>query len=168
MADDTGTDSTTDGTTDEPGTDSTSTGTDAQKQDAPPEMKRALSKANKEAETLRLKLKEYEDRDKTNEQKLEERATAAEERATAAERAAADVTTQLARYQVAVDKGLPAELAARLQGSTPEELAADADNLLAIFGSATSATSFDGGARTPAGTGQSMNDLIRRQLSGGR
>lgn len=160
MADDTST-VTTDETADETVTDSASSDTSTQKTDVPPEMKRALNKANKEAETLRLKLKEYEDRDKTDQQKLEERATAAE-------RAAADAATQLARYQVAVEKGLPAELAARLQGSTPEELAKDADNLLQIFGSATTATSFDGGVRPSTGKPTDMNDLIRASLSGNR
>lgn len=160
MADDTSTETTDESATDSTGTEPAAITATVQKTDAPPEMKRALNKANKEAETLRLKLKEYEDRDKTDQQKLEERATAAE-------RAAVDAASQLARYQVAVEKGLPAELAARLQGSTPEELAKDADNLLSIFGSA-GAASFDGGARTPAGKPQDMNDLIRRSLPGSR
>jgi hypothetical protein len=120
--DDTSTTDTADGTATDSTADAT-TSTDTQKQDVPPEVKRALSKANKEAETLRLKLKEYEDRDKTDQQKLEERAVAAE-------KAAGDAATQLARYRVAVEKGLPAELAARLQGDTPEELSKDADSLL--------------------------------------
>lgn len=39
------------------------------------------------------------------------------------------------RLEIANAKGLPAELAARLHGDTPEALAADADILLAIVGS---------------------------------
>src|SRR5690554_115189 len=37
------------------------------------------------------------------------------------------------RLQVALAKGLPAELAERLRGSTEEELSADADQLLALI-----------------------------------
>ena len=44
----------------------------------PKEVQAALRKANKEAETLRLKLKEFEDRDKSEAQKLIERAEQAE------------------------------------------------------------------------------------------
>lgn len=167
MADDTGTTTAPSATvTEPPAADATATATGTpvdpkDQNDVPPEVKRALTRANKEAETLRLKLKEYEDRDKTEQQKLEERATAAE-------RAAALAGNDLARMRVALDKGLPSELAARLQGSTVEELNADADKLLELFGSATTATSFDGGARTPAGRPQDMNDLIRRSLPGSR
>lgn len=40
----------------------------------------------------------------------------------------------LAQRDAAATAGLPAELAARLEGSSPEELAADAQRLLALFG----------------------------------
>lgn len=43
------------------------------------------------------------------------------------------LTAQNMRLQVAVDKGLNAQLAARLQGSTKEELEADADTLLGML-----------------------------------
>ncbi|MCX5119222.1 hypothetical protein OG992_18715 [Micromonospora sp. NBC_00362] len=56
-------------------------------QDVPPEVKQALRKANKEAESLRLKLKEYEDRDKTEAEKLAERAATAERERDAAKAA---------------------------------------------------------------------------------
>jgi hypothetical protein len=56
-----------------------------------------------------------------------------QERAEAAEKRAAEVERELVRSQVAVTKKLPAELAARLRGDTPEELAADADALLALM-----------------------------------
>src|SRR5687768_5048933 len=97
--------------------------TEPQQPDVPVEVKTALRKANKEAETLRLKLKEYEDRDKTEQQRLEERAVAAE-------RAATEYETALLRYRVASVKGLPAELVDRLRGGSEEELLADADALL--------------------------------------
>lgn len=89
-------------------------------------MKTALHKANKEAETARLKLKEIEDRDKTDSEKLTERLTTAEKRATDAEHRAL-------RLEVAAGKGLTPIQAKRLVGTTPEELEADADELLATF-----------------------------------
>lgn len=42
--------------------------------------------------------------------------------------------SQNLRLQVALDKGMPATLAGRLQGSTREELEADADTLLGLVG----------------------------------
>ena len=94
--------------------------------DVPPEVKAALRKANKEAETLRLKLQEIEDRDKSEAQKLAERAEAAEKRAT-------ELETRALRLEVAAEKGLTPAQAKRLVGSTREELEADADELLETF-----------------------------------
>jgi hypothetical protein len=94
--------------------------------DIPPEVKRALSKANKEAETLRLKLKEFEDRDKTELERLTERAEAAE-------RAVAETEGRALRLEVAAEQGLNPAQAKRLVGSTREELEADAKELLATF-----------------------------------
>jgi hypothetical protein len=89
-------------------------------------MEAALRKANREAEKYRLRVKEFEDRDKSEQEKLEERAKAAEESARKAEEARL-------RAEVALDKGLPKALAARLQGATLEEMQADADALLALI-----------------------------------
>lgn len=94
--------------------------------EVPPEMKRALSKANKEAEQLRLKLREFEERDKTEAQKLSDRAEAAEKRA-------ADLETRSLRLEVASEQGLTSAQAKRLVGSTREELEADAVELLETF-----------------------------------
>ena len=82
--------------------------------------------ATKERDALAARLKEYEDRDKTEADKMADRLAAAEQRATAAE-------TARLRQQVALDKGLPAELVGRLRGDTEAELEADADDLLAVF-----------------------------------
>jgi hypothetical protein len=103
-----------------------STETQATAGDVPPEVKAALRKANKEAETLRLKLQEFEDRDKTEAQRLAERADAAEKRAI-------ELETQAMRLEVAAEKGLTPAQAKRLVGSTREELESDADELLATF-----------------------------------
>lgn len=94
--------------------------------DVPPEVKRALSKANKEAETLRLKLKEFEDRDKSELERLTERAEAAE-------KAAAAAGVQSLRLEIAAEKGLTPAQAKRLVGDTRDELEADAKELLETF-----------------------------------
>ena len=96
------------------------------KNDVPPEVKAALRKANKEAETLRLRLQEFEDRDKTEAQKLADRAEAAEKRAV-------ELETKAMRLEVASEKGLTPAQAKRLVGTTREELEADADELLETF-----------------------------------
>jgi len=82
----------------------------------------ARAKANS---TAAEKLAALEEAQKTEAQKIAERAEAAERRAAEADR-------ELARYRVATAKKLPAELVGRLQGDTDEELAADADILLAL------------------------------------
>lgn len=128
------------------------------KPEAPPEVKRALAKANKEAETLRLKLKEFEDRDKSELQRTVEARDAAVREATEAKSVAE-------RYRVAVAKGFPAELADRLRGQTAEELEADADKLLALIAGAGNGKppSFDSGARGGGDKPGDMNSLIRKQ-----
>lgn len=94
-------------------------------------LKAALKKANKEAEEHRRKLKEIEDRDKSEGEKLTDRITAAERRADEAE-------ARALRLEVATAKGLTAGQAKRLAGTTREELEADADELLADFAPANS------------------------------
>jgi len=96
------------------------------KSDIPAEVKQALKKANKEAETLRLKLKEYEDRDKTEAQKLQE-----ERDALLAERDSLHMAQM--RREVADEMGLTPAQAKRLVGSTREELEADAAEIAATF-----------------------------------
>ena len=81
----------------------------------------AAEKANAD---LAAKVKEFEDRDKTEAQK-------ATERLAASEAAAADAQIQLARYKVAAEKGVDAEL---LTGKDETEMRAAADKLLAWRG----------------------------------
>ena len=50
-----------------------------------------------------------------------------------AQKRAAKAEEELTRLSVATSKGLPPELAARLVGATPEEMAEDADRLLALM-----------------------------------
>ncbi|MEU1919352.1 hypothetical protein ABZ742_04165 [Streptomyces albogriseolus] len=122
---------------------------------------RQARSAQKQLDELGKRLQEFEDRDKTEAQKLAERATAAEKQA-------ADAQAELMRYRVAADKKLPAELAARLRGSTPEEMAADADELLSLLNAQQQrqTPSYDGGVRQSARPA-SMNDLIRQTAGRG-
>ena len=83
----------------------------------------------------------------------------AAERTRAAEQTAASASQEAAKLRVALSKGLPADLVDRLVGSTPEELAEDADRLMALIKPA--AASFDAGARTTATAPTDMNALIR-------
>ncbi|GGM04807.1 hypothetical protein GCM10010099_21150 [Streptomyces cinereus] len=111
--------------------------------------------AEKQLGELQKRLQEFEDRDKTEAQKLAEAKTAAESEAATAKQ-------ELMRYRVAAEKKLPAELAARLRGSTEEEMAADADSLLEVLGQRQT-PSYDGGVRKPAPAPTDMNALIRQK-----
>lgn len=128
-----------------------------QPNDVPPEVKKALQKANKEAETLRLRLKEFEDRDKTDSQKqLEELESLRTEAAT--------LRIENLRRDVASEKGLTHSQARRLIGSTREELEADADDFLESM-PAKSQSFGDVGqghrGQAPTGPAQQFADLIK-------
>lgn len=88
---------------------------------------KALNKANKEAEQARLRIKEFEDRDKSDQDRLAEKASELEGKLTTAE-------ANAARFEIALEKGLTKNQAKRLVGSTRDELEADADELLADLG----------------------------------
>lgn len=114
---------------------------------------------------LQKKAAEYDktvEAQKTEAQKLTDRATAAE-------KAAADAALAQARAEVALAKGLTATQAKRLVGTTREELEADAAELLKDLGGAAgqqSTTSFDGGARggsvKPSGAEQGLAEAKKR------
>jgi hypothetical protein len=87
---------------------------------------KALRKANKEAEQARLRVKEFEDAQKSESERLAEQLAETQKRADAAE-------LQAARLQVASDKGLPASSVKFLTGSSVEELAASADELMSLL-----------------------------------
>ncbi|MFG3476469.1 hypothetical protein ACGF3K_14555 [Streptomyces sp. NPDC047980] len=123
---------------------------------------KAVTATQKERDRLAARLQELEDRDKTEAQKLAEAKAAAESEAATARQ-------ELLRYRVAAAKKLPASLAARLQGSTEEEMAADADALLEVLGAQqqANAPSYDGGVRKPAPAPTDMNALIRQKAGFG-
>lgn len=84
----------------------------------------ARAAAEKAAADALAKVKEFEDRDKSEAQKQQE---ALEQ----AQRELAELTVAKTRAEVAAAKGVPAEL---LTGSTQEELEASADALIAFRG----------------------------------
>lgn len=89
--------------------------------------RKARRDAEKAANDLRAKLKELEDRDKSESEKLAGKIAEAEKRAT-------DAEARALRMEVASAKGLTAAQAKRLVGASQEELEADADELLSTFG----------------------------------
>jgi hypothetical protein len=121
--------------------------------------KKAADDATSEAEKLRAKVQEFEDRDKSEQEKAEKRAKDAEDKATKAEH-------KLLRLEVAADKKVPANLASRLVGETKAELEADADELLKSV-KADDSVKLDGGARKPAKSGTDMNQRIREMAGRG-
>lgn len=119
-----------------------------------------LARERDARQELEAKLKEYEDRDKTELERIEERAAKAE-------MAAAEREAELARYRVGVAKGLPPDLIGRLRGSTDEELMADADALLALLPAKGAKGAVDQGPRQDeSDESQSINDLLRAAARG--
>lgn len=99
--------------------------------------RKAKRDAERRAGELEARLRQIEDRDKSDTQRLADQLTAAVTRAETAEHAAS-------RLRVAIAKGLPADLADRLRGDSDSELEADADALLAMV-----APKVDDAARAP-------------------
>lgn len=103
----------------------------------------------KELQPLAAKAKQLEDAKKSEAEKLNEKLTSAEKRA-------ADAEQRLLRAEVAAEKGLSAAQAKRLVGATREELEADADDLLTVFGS-----SSKDGDTSKGGKGRTSPDRLR-------
>lgn len=128
-----------------PPTDEMSDGDDGA--DLDPRAKAKITKANNEARNLRQRLKELEplaakakELEDAGRSDLEKLTADRDQHLSRAEKAEAEA----ARLAVAIEKGLTKTQAKRLVGSTIEELAADADALLAEFQPATPTTT-----RTP-------------------
>ena len=81
------------------------------------------AKANKDAAA---RLQEFEDAQKSEQEKLAEKLSVTEKRAVEAE-------LRAARLEVATSKGLPMASVKFLTGNTPDELAASADELLGLL-----------------------------------
>lgn len=115
------------------------------------------ARAKENAEAAK-RLAEMEDAQKSETQKLQERADVAE-------KAYGDASEELMRLRIAIAKGRP-EIAARLRGSTEEEIAADADELLALLDTAKAPGVKPGdvlvGTRTPAAPAEDPDAMAAR------
>lgn len=107
----------------------------------------------KRAQEAEAKVTEFQDRDKSEQQKAKEKAEKAESEAQKA-------SLRALRYEVAAAKDLPLKWAARLSGSSKEELEKDAD-VLAKELKPESRTTADGGVRQTVPDG-GMDAYIRR------
>lgn len=92
----------------------------------------ARKAAEAAAKELAEKISAYEDRDKTEQQKAEDRIARLTAELDARNAALAAAEMAAIRNEVAMSKGLPPELAARLQGDDRKALEKDADALLAL------------------------------------
>lgn len=123
--------------------------------------------ARQRADALEAKARERDDADKTETEKLTERATTAEQRATEAE-------LKLLRLEVAAEVGLDAAAVQFLTGNTREEIEHRAEELARLLKDKgkPAAGGFDGGARQPApvkGTPeQEHNQFLLDALGRGR
>lgn len=85
--------------------------------------------AERQVAELAARVKEFEDANKTAEEK------AAEQLATL-QRTSAENAAKALRYEAAAKAGIPLSAAGRLQGTTLDELVADAESLKQLIGSA--------------------------------
>ena len=129
--------------------------------DAPlrPEGERALEawkvrarQAEAEQKELAARVKEFEERDLSEQERLTK---AAED----AKREAEEAARENLRLKVALDKNLPSEMIDRLRGENLDELYEDADTLLALV-KPRDAQDFDGGARKTA-KGMDRDEAVR-------
>lgn len=156
MPDDTGTPQ--DGTTEAPAEESPQDTFDreyVEKLRAEAAKYRTEARANAEAAS---KLMQLEEAQKSEQERLADRLERAESQAQQA-------ASALMRYQVAISKGLPAELVGRLHGETEEELAADADALLNLIATPDSGSGprpdLSQGAKAPQNHALNGDPLLR-------
>jgi len=111
----------------------------------------AAKKAKAERDDALSRIKEFEDAQKSEDEKRVEALDAERKRAETAESRIQELEVKQLRGEVAAEKKLPPKLAGRLTGGTREEIEADADALLEDLGTLPGETPppGDGGARTP-------------------
>jgi regulator of replication initiation timing len=115
-----------------------------------------------EAQQLKEKLEEYEERDKSESEKLTGKVGKLSEENKG-------LASENAKLRVALQKNLPADLIDRLRGNTQEELQADADKLLSLVKTPDDTEKepdFDGGAREPAPDPDSPDQAHSKLLLG--
>lgn len=92
------------------------------------ETARKLAETEQQRQALADKIQEFEDRDKSETQKLANQLTALQKQLADKDTEIANARTASMRSEVAADKGVPAS---SLSGTTKEELEASADELIA-------------------------------------
>ena len=130
---------------------------------------RDKAKAEREARlAAEARVKEFEDAQKSEDEKREEALQAAKQEAEAHKARVHELEVKQLRTEVAAEKSLPPKLAARLTGETREEIEADAVSLLEDLGTLPVETPppGDGGARTPV-TPKDLNEQIREAEAAG-
>ena len=119
---------------------------------------------DKENAALKARLAEFERAQMTEQEKTAADLKTAQDRVAALEAQIAEQQRQAAVAEALKTAGLPADLAGRLQGSTPEELAADAKALAAALGEPPvdpSQGHHAGGRATP----RSLTDALRNHYN---
>lgn len=114
------------------------------------QLRKESASARTTLSTVQAELDALKDRDKTDTQRLTDRAAESEKRAGAAE-------TQLIRYEVAALRGLDLKMVNAIAGTTRDEIEANAaviaESLAAVASAQPKPPGFDGGARsTPEAT----------------
>lgn len=122
----------------------------------------ARKAGEKRTRELEARLREFEDRDKSESEKLAQRVSESERRAVEAE-------AHLLRLEVAAERKMPASAVSLLHGTTREDIEAAADALAAYSkDNEKAAPGFDGGVRTtPAESKppeQAHNEWLMRAL----
>lgn len=137
----------------------------ANKSDA--ERRVALKAAQDELATLKAAATEAEQKALAEQGQYQQLYEAERKRAADLEKATADLNARIAaqelaalRQKVAAEKGLPPALADRLQGETADDIAADADALLAAL-PRPAAPGLNGGVRGAGGAAMTPDDAKR-------
>lgn len=124
--------------------------------------RRRATLAEKALKDAQAKLKDIEDADKSETDKLRE------ETATA-KRDLEEANRKVLRAEVGAAKELPRDLWNRLQGETQEDMETDADRLLAIIKPGKPSGDAGGGSRgKPPSTEKDMNEVLRDAVSAAR
>lgn len=97
----------------------------------------ARSTAEKQIAELNARLKEFEDAQKSDEERKSEAEAEQQRQFEETAKAKAEAESRLLRYEVAADKGIDLKFVNRINGSTKEELEADADAFLELLGKVT-------------------------------
>jgi hypothetical protein len=127
------------------------------------QLRREAAATRTRLQEVEEKLAEHEERDKTESERLTEKAAKAE-------RQASDAEAKLLRYEIASERGLDLAAAAFLSGTTREEIELRADELAKLLEDKGQkpAVTFDGGARQPVPEKgppeQEHNDFLLRAL----